>query len=61
MSVYNTVWNPHTLPSDDNIEGNKYAYCIDLTQPWFMSKGAMIAYYGQMRFTALTHGLQGGL
>ena len=38
MSVYNTVWNPHT-PSDDNIEGNKYAYCIDLTQPWFSCPG----------------------
>ncbi|GAB07333.1 AIM24 family protein [Gordonia amarae] len=61
MSVYNTVWNPHTLPSDDNIEGNQYAFSIDLNQPWFMSKGAMIAYYGQMRFTALTHGLQGSL
>ena len=61
MSVYNTVWNPHTLPADDNIEGNQYAFSIDLNQPWFMSKGAMIAYYGQMRFTSLQHGLQGHL
>ncbi|MFT4127523.1 MAG: AIM24 family protein [Gordonia sp. (in: high G+C Gram-positive bacteria)] len=61
MSQLNTVWNPHTLPSDDNIPDNDYAFCIDLNQPWFLSTGAMIAYYGQMRFTALSHGLQGHL
>ncbi|NMO03468.1 AIM24 family protein [Gordonia sp. TBRC 11910] len=61
MSQLNTVWNPQNLPSDDNIPDNTYAFCIDLTRPWFMSKGAMIAYYGQMNFTALTHGLQGQL
>ena len=44
--------NPHTLPSDDNI--NPYTYCVDLRDPWFMQKGRMIAYYGQMRFEALT-------
>src|SRR5690606_2018685 len=32
-----------------------------LTKPWFMRKGAMIAYYGQMSFKALTHGLEGHL
>ncbi|WP_432278460.1 AIM24 family protein [Nocardia carnea] len=50
-----------TLGESDNIPGNSYAYCIDLNKPWFMRKGAMIAYYGQMRFQALTHGLQGQL
>lgn len=61
MSQLNTVWNPATLPTDDNIPDNDYSFCIDLNQPWFMSKGAMIAYYGQMNFTALTHGLSGQL
>ena len=53
--------NPATLSGDDNIPGNNYAFCIDLTSPWFIRKGAMIAYYGQMEFRALTHGLHGGL
>lgn len=55
------ILNPMTLGESENIPGNSYAYCIDLNKPWFMRKGAMIAYYGQMRFQALTHGLQGQL
>src|SRR5690606_5454228 len=55
------ILNPMNLGESDNIPGNSYAYCIDLNKPWFMRKGAMIAYYGQMRFQALTHGLQGQL
>ncbi|WP_328389448.1 AIM24 family protein [Nocardia sp. NBC_00416] len=55
------ILNPMNLGESDNVPGNSYAYCIDLTKPWFMRKGAMIAYYGQMRFQALTHGLQGQL
>ncbi|HEU0103887.1 MAG TPA: AIM24 family protein [Mycobacteriales bacterium] len=47
------VLNPNTLPVKDNIEGNPYAYSIALDQPWFLSKGAMIAYYGDMRFQSL--------
>ncbi|MFF0708612.1 AIM24 family protein [Gordonia sputi] len=61
MSALNTVWNPMSLPVDDNIEGNDYSFCIDLNAPWFMSKGAMIAFYGQMKFTSLQHGLNGQL
>ncbi|WP_353109254.1 AIM24 family protein [Gordonia sp. (in: high G+C Gram-positive bacteria)] len=61
MTQVNTVWNPHTLPSDDNVLDNKYSFCIDLTTPWFMSKGAMIAYYGQVNFTSLQRGLQAGM
>ncbi|MFI6871195.1 AIM24 family protein [Nocardia sp. NPDC050406] len=49
------------LGESDNIPGNSYAYNIDLTGPWFMRKGAMIAYYGDMRFQPLSHGLQGNL
>jgi len=59
VSELNTVWNPMNLPSDDNVPGNNYSFAIDLNAPWFLSKGAMIAYYGQMNFTSLTHGMQG--
>ena len=55
------VLNPMTLPNDDNVPDNHYAFCINLTTPWFIRKGAMIAYYGQIDFRALTHGLHGGL
>ncbi|MEV4237852.1 AIM24 family protein [Nocardia sp. NPDC050408] len=55
------ILNPLKLGESDNLPGNSYAYCIDLNKPWFMRKGAMIAYYGDMRFQMLTHGLQGGL
>ncbi|WP_039827417.1 AIM24 family protein [Nocardia testacea] len=55
------ILNPMNLGESDNVPGNSYTYCIDLNKPWFMRKGAMIAYYGQMRFQALTHGLQGHL
>ncbi|CAM3073114.1 AIM24 family protein [Prescottella defluvii] len=54
-----TIWNPATLPGNDNIPNNHYTFTVDLQHPWFMSKGAMIAYYGQMTFTSLQHGLQG--
>ena len=58
MTAVNTVWNPHTLPSDDNVPDNKYSFCIDLNRPWFMSKGAMIAFYGQVQFRSLQQGMQ---
>ncbi len=44
--------NPHTLPDDDNV--NPYVFCIALDGEWFMSKGAMLAYYGDIRFDAVT-------
>lgn len=41
------ILNPYTLPVNDNIVGNDYAFCVEVgAAPWFMSKGAMIAYYG---------------
>jgi uncharacterized protein (AIM24 family) len=46
------TYNPTTLPVDDNV--NPYAFCVDLHGEWFVQKGKMIAYYGQMRFEALT-------
>ena len=49
MSI--TILNPMTLPHNDNV--NPYAFCVDLAQPWFMRKGAMVAYYGNAQFEAL--------
>lgn len=46
-----TVFDPASLPSDDNI--NPYAFCIDLNGEWFTSKGAMIAYYGNIDFSGV--------
>lgn len=45
------IWNPMSLPDNDNV--NSYAFAIELTNPWFVRKGAMIAYYGQVKFEAL--------
>lgn len=46
------VWDPQSLPQDDNI--SPYAYCVDVgTNQWFIQKGRMIAYYGQMQFEAM--------
>ncbi|MEJ3654693.1 AIM24 family protein [Actinomycetes bacterium KLBMP 9759] len=37
--------NPQTLPDNDNIPGNHYAYCVRLDGQLFMQTGRMIAYY----------------
>ncbi|MET0199264.1 MAG: hypothetical protein ABW364_18710, partial [Rhodococcus fascians] len=48
------IHTPHTLPVNDNVPGNDYAFCVELAgQPWFTPKGAMIAYYGNVRFEPL--------
>ncbi|SPT56653.1 AIM24 family protein [Actinomadura madurae] len=55
MSTFGTqTWNPHTLPANDNV--NPYAFSVDLNGQWFAQKGKMIAYYGQIRFEALSAG-----
>lgn len=48
------VHDPYTLPSDDNV--NPYAFSVDLNGQWFLQKGKMIAYYGQIDFHAIGHG-----
>ncbi|RAY14164.1 AIM24 family protein [Actinomadura craniellae] len=48
------TFNPATLPANDNV--NPYAFCVDLNGQWFTQKGKMIAYYGQIRFEALSAG-----
>lgn len=42
------IYNPNTLPLNDNI--NPYAYCVDVTREYIVRKGKMIAYYGNLRF-----------
>ncbi|MGW7350164.1 AIM24 family protein [Streptomyces sp. NPDC054784] len=44
----------HTLPSDDNV--NAYAFCVDLDGRWFLQRGKMIAYFGEIDFHAIGHG-----
>lgn len=46
-----TPLDPTTLPVDGNV--NAQCFCIDLRGEWFVQKGAMIAYYGQVRFEGL--------
>ncbi len=46
------TYDSRTLPDDDNV--NAYAFSIALNGQWFITKGAMIAYYGNVRFQAVT-------
>ncbi len=46
--------NPQTLPVNDNV--NPYAFCVDLNGNYFVQKGKMIAYYGQIKYEALSMG-----
>ncbi|WP_019544945.1 AIM24 family protein [Streptomyces sulphureus] len=43
-----------TLPADDNV--NDYTFCVALDGRWFLQKGKMIAYYGQIEFHGVGHG-----
>lgn len=59
-----TILTAGTLPDADNIPGNPYAFSIAMNpgRPWFLSKGAMIAYYGNINFTGVrARGLTGHL
>lgn len=48
------VFDFRSLPSDDNV--NPYAFCVDLHGQWFLQKGKMIAYFGQISFNGIGHG-----
>ncbi|MFE2942634.1 AIM24 family protein [Streptomyces sp. NPDC059255] len=49
------TFDPVTLPSDDNV--NAYIFCVELKgSQWFLQKGKMIAYYGQINFDGIGHG-----
>ena len=45
MDIQGTPFNPATLPDNDNVPGNHYAYCRRLDGQLFMQTGRMIAYY----------------
>ena len=45
----------HSLPSAGNI--NPYAFSVELGGGrWFLQKGKMVAYYGEIEFNAIGHG-----
>lgn len=46
------TYDANTLPDNANV--NDYAFSIALSGQWFISKGAMIAYYGTITFDAIT-------
>lgn len=48
------TFNARTLPSNDNV--NPYAFCVDVSGEMFIQKGKMIAYYGSLRFEAISAG-----
>jgi hypothetical protein len=57
--------NPATLPDNDNVPGNHYAYCRRIDGQMFMQTGRMIAYYpaphgGGIKFEPLTAGSVAG-
>jgi uncharacterized protein (AIM24 family) len=47
-----TTYTAASLPDDDNV--NPYVYSVALAGEWFITKGAMLAYYGTVRFEAVT-------
>lgn len=60
-----TMFNPQTLPDNDNVPGNDYAYCVKLEGQLFMQTGRMIAYYPNpqgpgIKFEPLTAASIGG-
>jgi uncharacterized protein (AIM24 family) len=59
-----TIHTAQSLPDNDNVPDNPYAWSIEMSpgRPWFMSKGAMIAFYGQVQFQAVrARGLSGAM
>jgi uncharacterized protein (AIM24 family) len=48
------TFNAMTLPSNDNVD--PYSFSVELDGQWFAQKGKMIAYYGRIRFEALSAG-----
>ena len=46
------TYDAQTLPDGDNV--NAYAFSIGLDGRWFVTRGAMIAYYGNVRFEPVT-------
>lgn len=49
------IWDVSTLPADDNV--NPYCFSVDLNGAYYLQKGKMIAYYGEMRFSGIGRGV----
>ncbi|MGW1080457.1 AIM24 family protein [Kitasatospora sp. NPDC002522] len=49
------VWDPSSLPANDNV--NPYCFSVDLNGAYYLQKGKMIAYYGEMRFSGVGRGV----
>lgn len=47
-------YDARTLPVNDNV--NAYAFSVELTGQWFLQRGKMIAYYGQISFDGIGSG-----
>ncbi|WP_419997909.1 AIM24 family protein [Streptomyces boninensis] len=54
MTTAPVVHDVNSLPSGDNV--NPYAFSVDVQGQWFLQKGKMIAYYGQLSFDGVGHG-----
>jgi len=52
MSV---IYNPNTLPKNDNL--SRFAYSIDVDGPLYIQKGKMVAYYGALKFEMVGTGI----
>lgn len=50
-----TIHTAASLPDNDHVPDNPYTWSLLMEpgRPWFMSKGAMIAFYGQVTFQAV--------
>lgn len=48
------VWDAHSLPAGDNV--NPYAFSVDLNGSYFLQKGKMVAYYGDITFKGVGAG-----
>jgi uncharacterized protein (AIM24 family) len=47
-----TTYTASGLPDNDNV--NPYVFCVALAGEWFVARGAMLAYYGTVRFEAVS-------
>lgn len=48
------VHDAYSLPANDNV--NPYAFSVELNGSYFLQKGKMIAYYGDITFRGVGHG-----
>lgn len=49
------VYDAYTLPVDDNV--NPYAFAVQLNGSYFLQKGKMVAYYGDISFRGVGAGM----